>query len=112
MHHLAVPDIDTSSDFDRRMDLGDRLGLSGAVWSIFEVIDTMDDVAIEGKGLTMAYVTHWGPKPVSESLPDNPTWRQLAHASARLVVASGDQHHVFIELFEVNGATLTLVTGS
>ncbi len=30
-----------------------------SVWSILEVVDKMDEVAIEGTGLTLVYADHW-----------------------------------------------------
>lgn len=114
---LPIPDIEVDSDFDRRMKLEDEMGLPHrAVWSIFETVDMLDEVALTGNDIIMTYDIHWGKRPVQERCPINPTWRDLATVAANLIGASGDQHHVFIEAFDVTTSgtniELNLVTGS
>jgi hypothetical protein len=114
---LPIPDVDTEADFDRRMKIEEGIGLPNrAVWSIFEVIDMLDDVAIEGNDIIMTYKDHWGPQTVQERCVINPTWRDLALMAAKLIGYSTDQHHIFIEAFNVtrsgDNIELDLLTGS
>jgi hypothetical protein len=84
---------------------------SKSVWSIFEVVDKMDEVAVEGD-FKLVYKQHWGAVPVFINLPTNPTWKQLQAVADEAIEKSGDGHHVFIEAFIRNGEHLELLTGS
>ena len=82
-----------------------------AVWSIY-TIDNLDLMS----GLSAAavvYVDHWGPKPVRVLLKSGElTWGELFHAADAAIRQSGDDHHIYIENFRVEGTTLVLETGS
>jgi len=101
--------------FDRLMDLANAIGLEHSTWSLYGVVDKIDDIAIENVigGVHMKYSSHWGEdKDLMLILPSTCTWRQLAHAADKLIEMSGDEHHIFIEDFVRNGNTLELETGS
>lgn len=49
---------------------------------------------------------------LEEKLPSDPSWTQLRRASEKLMAASRDRHHVFIEGFRRVGKTIHLETGS
>lgn len=99
-------------ELDRRMDLANSYGES-SVWSVFEVVDNMKDVAYKHKAPTLVYSDHWGNKEVSCKLPPNPTWKQLAKAADKLIKQSRDEHHVYVEdFFETKKGVLELSTGS
>lgn len=84
-----------------------------SVWSIFEAVDRLNEVALEATELTLTYTVHWGPDAVQIKLPDNPTWWDLAQAADRLVKQSQDQHHVFVEGFiRTSNNTIDMYTGS
>lgn len=100
---------------ERLMQLIDKpsFATKTAIWSLFEVCDYADQVAIDKSGLTLVYSDHWGEAPVSIKLPDNPTWRDMCEAADTLIQRSGDLHHVYVENFKlVNSNTIHMVTGS
>lgn len=112
---LDIPAVEVHSDLDRRIKLADALNLTGsAQWSIYEVVDRMDDIATKGKNLTLVYHAgrdHMGEHDVKISLPENPTWRQLAHAAADAISKSGDTKHTLIQAFMRKRATLIMFVG-
>ena len=82
-----------------------------SVWSIFTVEDMNEDSGLSGAYLF--YKEHWGGKPVSVALPKgNLTYAQLFLYADQAIRDSGDNHHIFIESFEVIGDNLYLWTGS
>lgn len=100
-------------ELDSAINKSGKLNLKASVWSIFEVIDNMKDIAVKGSGLKLLYDIHWGDSPVSIDLPNDPTWMDLALAADKAVKQSGDKHHVFVEDFKMNDKkTLRMYTGS
>lgn len=85
------------------------LGLD-AVWSIFDV-DHLEERHRFGDINTVTYETHWGSKPVVKGIVGG-TWAALYTAANACIRDSGDEHHIFIERFDVKGNTLILTTGS
>lgn len=85
------------------------LGLT-AIWSIYEV-DNLSESHPFGDVTTVTYKTHWGPKPVVKGIAGT-SWAALYVAANACIRDSGDDHHVFIEGFEIHGDTLVLSTGS
>lgn len=92
-----------------------------ATWSVLETVETMDEVATEGTGLSLTYDVepHWvgggeGERHIVIALPANPTWNDLFAAAEQAMKRSGDRHHRFIEDFDLDPAarTLELWTGS
>ena len=107
------PKIDDDVDLDRRIDISQELPSKKAIWSIFETVDIMDQVAIKGTGLQVMYDIHWGEDKVMVALPDDPTWNDLLAAGDKAICLSGDFHHVYIEDFtRVNAKTIRMLTGS
>jgi len=107
-----VPEL-SDAELDVAIDRSNKLGMKHSVWSIFEVIDNMNDIAVKGSGLSLLYDIHWGGLAVRIELPSNPTWMDLAHAADHAVKKSGDGHHVFVECFRwYDAKTLRMITGS
>lgn len=105
----------SSADLDSAIDEATSLGgTSLAIWSVFDAIGHMDEIAFKGVGLELLYDVHWGPKPVKIALPDNPTWNDLLKSGDEAIVMSGDQHHVFVESFKLVPGTrqIRMTTGS
>lgn len=105
-----------SRDFDAKNQHYEQvrasLGLS-AVWSMYEVGDMDQPHAFQG-ALQVAYLDHWGDKPVYVQI-HGPLWRDLYAAADMAIRDSGDTHHVFVEAFRVNKQQprqLLLTTGS
>jgi hypothetical protein len=107
-----MPDLN-DKETDEAIDICNNFSAKRAIWSILETVSIMDQVAVEGKGLKLSYNIHWGEIPITVTLPDNPTWRDLFEAGDKAIVLSGDRHHVFIEDFEwVAADELEMTTGS
>ena len=84
-----------------------------AIWSIFEVEDLNDPHPFKG-ALQVAYKDHWGDRAVFEEITGD-RWVDLYAAADAAIRASGDDHHIFIELFQPNKECpeqLMLQTGS
>ena len=104
------------ADMDRKQDHYDRikeeLGLK-SIWSVFEVSDLSTRHPFEG-ATKVVYKDHWGDKP-TECRINGLTWAALWVAADACIRDSGDNHHVFIELFRVkedDPTVLFLITGS
>lgn len=102
--------------FDRKMDhyssVQEAEGLR-TIWSIYEVDDLYAPHPFIGAE-QIAYKDHWGAEPVFRGIDGN-RWVDLYRAADSAIRASGDDHHVFIELFKPNPdcpAQLILSTGS
>lgn len=83
-----------------------------ARWSA-EAVD-FRDVAHEGSWRVVYEPSeHWSARGsvVSAEMFD-PTWLDLFRAADAAILASGDEHHVFIESFDPRGGMLHLATGS
>lgn len=83
------------------------------VWSIYEVEDMYEAHPYTG-ATTLVYKDHWGDKPVSVEIQGN-RWIDLWRAANTAILQSGDQHHIYIEIFnpsKEDAATLILHTGS
>jgi hypothetical protein len=101
----------SDEEMNRRIDKAIRS--KDSVWSILEVVDKMDDVAVVGIGLTLRYRGGWSDSySVKVPLPPDPTWNDLRVAADQAIRESGDAHHIFIEGFDLNGSELELITGS
>jgi hypothetical protein len=81
-----------------------------SIWSIYSV-DELGDQHPYRDAEQVVYRDHWGNKTVCEAIPGG-TWIDLYIAADRCIRASGDDHHVFIENFRVEGRDLVLSTGS
>lgn len=81
-----------------------------SIWSIYEVAD-LDQLHSYPSGLFVVYKDHWGNEPQHCAIYGN-TWRDLYRAADNCIRNSGDEHHVFIEGFRLDGDKLILTTGS
>lgn len=81
-----------------------------AIWSIFEV-EELGEQHPYRDAERVVYRDHWGRVEVAEQIPGG-TWIDLYIAADRCIRASGDDHHIFIEQFQVEGTDLVLQTGS
>jgi hypothetical protein len=81
-----------------------------SIWSIFTV-EELGDQHPYRDAERVVYRDHWGHSAVSEAIPGG-TWIDLYIAADRCIRASGDDHHIFIEQFQVEGTDLVLQTGS
>lgn len=102
--------------FDRKSEhyqsVSEDLGLK-SIWSVYEVDNLSDRHPFEGAD-RVVYTDHWGGKPVQCSI-NGLTWAALYVAADACIRDSGDDHHVFIELFRPSKddpRTLILSTGS
>jgi hypothetical protein len=108
----------TAVSIVQQLDLYSLLGAThnfNSRWSIFEDFTTLEDfhdLAFAGP-ITLNYDPHgWG-EPQSINIMGPVTWLDLWRAADKLIEASGDSHHIFIEDFKDNGeGVLTLWTGS
>lgn len=93
-------------------DIQSELGLK-SIWSVYEVANLSERHPFEGAD-RVVYKDHWGDKPVQCSI-NGLTWAALYVAADACIRDSGDEHHVFIELFRPakdDPRTLILSTGS
>jgi hypothetical protein len=93
-------------------DIQSELGLR-SIWSVYEVDNLSERHPFEGAD-RVVYKDHWGDNPVSVSI-NGLTWAALYVAADAAIRDSGDEHHVFIELFRPakdDPRTLILSTGS
>jgi hypothetical protein len=82
-----------------------------STWSIYEVDDLSEPHNL-GESVELAYVQHWGKRPVVAEIAGN-TWLDLWRAADTAIRKSGDSHHTFIEGFRLNKwGQLELCTGS
>ncbi len=99
-----------STVFDRKMDYFNRFQEEQqltSIWSMYE-LDELDFLQHHPYPSDAFVVYHGGHVPVSGS-----TWGDIYRAADQAIRNSGDQHHIFIEAFELrNGNELHLVTGS
>ena len=102
-----------SNDFDRKYayysQVKKEIGAQ-SIWSIYEVAD-LDQPHPYQSGLFVSYKDHWGTEAQHCAVYGN-TWRDLYRAADNCIRNSGDEHHVFIEGFRLNGDKLILTTGS
>jgi len=88
----------------------EELGLR-AIWSVYEVEDLHSAHPYPGSSFVI-YKDHWGEKPIHAAVW-GPTWADIYKAADACIQGSGDDHHVFIEGFEVkNYNELHMITGS
>jgi len=82
-----------------------------AIWSLYEIED-LDAVHPYPADSIVVYSQHWGDKPVHCAV-QGATWRDIYRAADNCIRLSGDEHHVFIESFDLkNGSELHMSTGS
>jgi len=105
------------SEFDLKFKYFDNIRETNkfkSIWSMYEVLNVHDLSGFEAKNLV--YKDHWGhERAVTIPLPGgNLQWWDLWVAADKAIVESEDQHHVFIEDFQMSkdGKTLFLRTGS
>lgn len=104
-----------SNAFNRKSDHYDQvrkeLGLS-AIWSITEV-DNLNERHPFPSDAFVVYKNHWGENKQVHCAVYGGTWAAVYVAANACIRDSGDEHHVFIENFELkNGNELHMVTGS
>ena len=90
-----------------------ELGVEHSEWSIYEVDNLSARHPYAGAD-RVVYRNHWGSEAVSVSI-NGLTWAALWVAANAAIRDSGDDHHVYIESFELDGEdprTLVLSTGS
>lgn len=81
-----------------------------AIWSIFTVDNLYEDHPYRNANC-IVYRNHWGAGPVRVKF-EGTRWADLFAAADAAIRASGDDHHIFIEQFQVDGTDLVLQTGS
>lgn len=87
------------------------LGLN-AIWSITEV-DNLNERHPFPSDAFVVYKNHWGENKQVHCAVYGGTWAAVYVAANACIRDSGDEHHVFIENFELkNGNELHMVTGS
>lgn len=81
-------------------------------WCLTEVGQSADEPTNFGNRQVLVYAEHFGDEEVVVTIP-GPTWGDLYKAADAAITASGDEHHCFIEGFEVRSdGRLYLSTGS
>jgi len=96
--------------FEHYSKVREELGLR-AMWSVYEVEDLHAAHPYPGSSFVV-YRDHWGDKPIHAAVWGS-TWADIYKAADACIQGSGDDHHVFIENFEVeNYNELRLITGS
>jgi hypothetical protein len=102
---------DEEDEFDEKWKSFDRIRTERgfmAVWSIYEITDLLSEHSF-GDGIERLSYEGFSAPVVGKR------WIDLYEAADRVMRASGDEHHVFIEGFTPmteNPATLKMVTGS
>ncbi len=97
--------------FSHYRSVQEDLGLT-AIWSMYE-IDNLNDSHPFPSDAFVVYNTHWGEKKEVHCAVYGNTWSAIYVAANACIRNSGDEHHVFIENFELkNGNELHLTTGS
>jgi hypothetical protein len=99
--------------FKHYEDVGQQLGMTNSVWSIYKAGDLCDRHPYEDAD-RVVYKDHWGEKPVGCSI-NGLTWAALWIAANACIRDSGDCHHIYIESFHPDKndpRTLILQTGS
>jgi hypothetical protein len=96
---------DTDAEFTEYLRQANAIGLRVASFAIHELLAHLDEVAVEGSGLTLHHPRCCADFTPSVALPANPTFRQLAHAADKLIEQSDDLHHCYIEGFNYDPAT-------
>lgn len=107
-----------SDQFDAKMDYYSSFQTDNGlktIWSIFElpVHGFLAEHPFQG-AVQVAYKQHWGERAVYKEIQGG-TWADLYRAADAVILASGDDHHIFIESFVVNPQQpdqLLLTTGS
>jgi hypothetical protein len=85
-----------------------------SVWSIYEVDDMLAKHPYAG-ATKVVYRDHWGIGVKECNIDSAATWASLFIAADECIRKSGDAHHIYIELFEVDPkdpTVLVLQTGS
>jgi hypothetical protein len=97
-----------SADFDRKSDGYDAVKNDndfGSVWSIYSVENLADTHSYPADAVVVYGRAHCA--------VEGGTWVDLYRAADNCIRLSGDDHHIYIEGFELrNGNELHLVTGS
>lgn len=101
--------------FDRKhshySDVRKDLGLD-AIWSMYE-IDNLNERHPFPSDAFVVYKNHWGENKQVHCAVYGGTWAAVYVAANACIRNSGDEHHVFIENFELkNGNELHMTTGS
>jgi hypothetical protein len=104
------------SIFDRKhdyyMEFRRENGL-GSIWSIYELpVHGFILNHIYPSDAFVVYRDHWGDNEDMHYPVLGPTWGDVYRAADLAIRNSGDEHHVFIEGFQVKGNELRLTTGS
>jgi hypothetical protein len=104
-----------SAVFDRKYAHYDSvrkdLGLN-AIWSMYE-IDNLNERHPFPSDAFVVYKNHWGENKQVHCAVYGGTWAAVYVAANACIRDSGDEHHVFIEQFELkNGNELHMTTGS
>ncbi len=104
-----------NSAFDRKYEHYDSvrkdLGLD-AIWSMYE-IDNLNERHPYPSDAFVVYKNHWGETKDVHCAVYGGTWAAVYVAANACIRDSGDEHHVYIENFELkNGNELHMVTGS
>jgi hypothetical protein len=82
--NAAIP-RDEDAQFTEHSRQANAIGLRVATWSIHELLAHLDEVAVKACGLTLHHPRCCADFNPSIKLPDNPTFRQLAHAADKLI---------------------------
>ena len=106
-----------SVQFDAKMDyyhhFKESNGLS-SIWSIYElpVLGFLEPHPYPSDAFVV-YTQHWGAVKDRHYPVQGTTWADVYRAADLAIGGSGDDHHIFIERFQVkNGNELHLTTGS
>ena len=79
-------------------------------WSVFSVADLLQPHKYTGTK-NLIYRSHWGAGEIVVPV-EGQSWVDLWTAADKAINASGDDHHIFVEGFKVEGDNLELRTGS
>lgn len=105
-------DIDDDSDTDALFDWLSTIAGENNLSSVWSMMDIRDFTAVPFPDVTrLEYDGGWG-EAGGVDLPPHATWLDLWKAADALIANSGDDHHVFIEEFELVEGDLYLHTGS
>mgnify|MGYP003347055260 CR=1 FL=1 len=89
--------------------IGKILNIKNSCWSYFDVNDF--NKTPEKEARIVYYDGAWG-KAGQIEFDHPPTWGEIWQACDKLILESGDNHHSFIEGFEMKGKMISFYCGS
>lgn len=106
-------DDDFNTKYTYYQKWGKEHGITTSIWSVYDVpIGGLDVVAFENVS-AVRYDGGWGTGGEIETNDWNLTWGDIWKLADKLIAASGDLHHIFIETVKINKSkVVNITTGS